>query len=72
MSDTEVIVEIEIYAQTDHSKLTFPIVHAETTKEAIAEGEGKFFTELLDPLIESYEELFPNAFVHYSIQVYEK
>lgn len=72
MSSTEVNVEIEIYAQTEHSKLTFPVVHAETTKDAIAEGEGTFFTDLLDPLIESYEGIFPNAFVHYSIQVYEK
>ena len=72
MTDTEVIVEIEIYVQSDHGKLTFPVVHAETTKEDMAEGEGAFFTELLNPLVDSYEEMFPAAFVHYSIQVYEK
>ena len=72
MTETEVIVEIEIYAQTERSKLTFPVVHAETTKEDIAEGEGAFFTELVNPLVDAYEEMFPDAFVNYSIQVYEK
>jgi len=69
---TEVIVEIEIYVQSDHGKLTFPVVHAETTREDISEGEGAFFTELIDPLVGAYEEMFPEAFVNYNIHVYEK
>ena len=72
MTEAEVNVEIEIYIQSDHGKLTFPVVHAETTKEDLAEGKGAFFTELLGPIVETYGEMFPNAFVLYSIQVYEK
>lgn len=73
MTETEVIVKIEIYVESapHGGKLVFPL-HAETTKEDIAEGEGGFFTKLLNPLVDAYAEMFPDAFVHCSIQVYEK